>query len=175
MKSVSTGTDHAFEILGEYSHNQPVCHLHEKVGTCQLTTTSQGILRLPHSNFTTMDIPPFQTQVNRPPGQQPTSWNQVANAGTIWFPPSPASNRMDNGVPGADSVPPQIIATTALPALARQAKEVEQRNPRNRNKGCQSATTMAKRATGNLDNEEKIATTSRKCNAINEQRHQNGQ
>jgi hypothetical protein len=104
VKSVSTGTDHAFEILGDYSHNQPVCHLRDR-GTCRLTTTSRGILRLPHSYFTTMDIPPFNTKVNRPPGQPPTSWNQVADAGTIWFPQSPASNHMNNGVPGADSVP----------------------------------------------------------------------
>jgi hypothetical protein len=59
-KSVSMGTDHAFEILGEYSHNQPVCHLRERVGTCQSTMTSHGILCLPRSNFTTMDIPPLQ-------------------------------------------------------------------------------------------------------------------
>jgi len=90
---------------------------------------------------------------------------------------SPKSSKQSHGQwsPGVDSVPLQVIATTALPALARQAKEVEQRNPRKRNKACQSATTTAKRAAGNLDNEEQIATTSRKCNAVDEQRHQNGQ
>jgi hypothetical protein len=165
-KSISTGTDHTFEILGEYSHNQPVCHLRERVGTCQLPTTSHGILCLPRSNFTTMDIPPFQTQVNQPPGQPPTSWNQITSTGANCFPPSPASKRMDKGVPGADSVLPQVIATTVLPALARQAKEVEQRNPRKRSAACQSTKTTAKRATGNQDNKEQIATTSRECNAL---------
>ena len=57
-KSVSTGTDHAFEILGEYSHDKPVCHL-RVFGTSQWTTTSQGNLDLPHPDFTTMDIPPL--------------------------------------------------------------------------------------------------------------------
>ena len=42
-KSVSTGTDHAFEILGEYSRDQPVRHLRE-FGMSQPTTTSQGNL-----------------------------------------------------------------------------------------------------------------------------------
>ena len=70
-KSVSTGMDHAFEILGEYSHDQSVCHLHE-FGTSQLTTTSHGNLGLPHPHFTTMDMPLLQTRVNRPPGQPPT-------------------------------------------------------------------------------------------------------
>ena len=124
-KSVSTGMDHAFEILGE--RDQPVCHLRE-VGTSQSTTTSQGNLGLPHPSFTTMDMPPLQTRVIRPPGQPPASWN---------------------GAPGADSVTPQVIATAALPALARQVKEVEQRNPRKRSAACQSAKTMAQRAAGN--------------------------
>ena len=113
-----------------------------------------------------MDIPPLQTRVNQPPGQPPTSWNQTADTGNNGFPPSPASNHMDNGVPGVDSVPPQVIATTALPALAWQDKEVEQRNPRKRSAACQSAKTMAQRAAGDQDNEEQIAATSRKCNAL---------
>ena len=92
-----------------------------------------------------MDMPPLQTRTNRPPGQPPTSWN---------------------GAPGANSVTPQVIATTALPALARQDKEVEQRNPRKRSAACQSAKTTTQRAAGNRDNEEQIATTSRKCNAL---------
>ncbi len=74
-----------------------------------------------------MDIPLLQTRFNRPPGQPPTSWNQTADTGHNGFPPSPASNLMDNGVPGAESVPPQVIATTALPALARQDKEVAEK------------------------------------------------
>jgi hypothetical protein len=113
-----------------------------------------------------MDIPPFQTQVNQPPGQPPTSWNQIAGTGANCFPPIPASKRMDKGVPGADSVLPQVIATTALPALARQAKEVEQRNPRKRSAACQSTKTTAKRAASDQDNEEQIATTLRECNTL---------
>jgi hypothetical protein len=73
---------------------------------------------------------------------------------------------MDNGVLAADSVTPQVIVTTAIPALARQDKEVEQRNPRKRSAACQSAKTTAQRAADNRDNEEQIATTSRKCNAL---------
>jgi len=143
-KSVSTGTDHAFEILGECSRDQPVCPFRE-VGTSQSTMTSQGNLGLPHPSFTTMDMPPLQTQVIRSPGQPPASWNKA---------------------PGANSVTPQVIATAALPALARQVKEVEQRNPRKQSAACQSAKTTAQRAAGNRDNEEQIAATLRECNAL---------
>jgi hypothetical protein len=122
-RSISTGMDHAFEILGEYLHNQPVCHLRESVGTCQSTITSRGNLCLPHS--TKMDILPFQTRVNQPPGQPPALWNPIVDAGTNCLPPSSASNPFDNRGPGVDSVSPHVITTTALPALARQAMGVE--------------------------------------------------
>ena len=50
------------------------------------------------------------------------------------------------------SIFPQVIATTALPALARQTKGVEQRNPRKQSTACQSSKTRATRAVGDQHN-----------------------
>ena len=59
---------------------------------------------------------------------------------------------------------PQVIVTAALPALARQTKGVEQRNPRKQSTACQSSKTRATRAVGDQHNKEQIARKSRKCN-----------
>ena len=155
-RSISTVTDHAFKILGEYSHNQPVCHLRESIGMRQLTMTSHGNLGLPHT--TTMDIQPPQTQL--------ASWNLIVDAGAICLPPSSASNPFNNGGPGANGVLPYVIAATALLALARQAKGVEQRNPRKQSPMCQSSKTRATRTVGNQDSKEQIPRKPRKCNAL---------
>ena len=125
-RSISTVTDHAFKILGEYSHNQPVCHLRESIGMRQLTMTSHGNLGLPHS--TTMDIQPPQTQL--------ASWNLIVDAGAICLPPSSASNPFDNGGLGGDSVLPYVTATTTLRALTWQTKRIEQRNLRKQSAVC---------------------------------------
>jgi hypothetical protein len=59
---------------------------------------------------------------------------------------------------------PQVIVTAALPALARQTKGVEQRNPRKQSTACQSSKTRATRALGDQHNKEQITRKSRKCN-----------
>jgi hypothetical protein len=72
---------------------------------------------------------------------------------------------MANGVLGANSVLPQVIVTTALPALARQVREVEQRNPRKQSTACQSTKTVATNVVDNQYSGEQIA-KSRRCNVL---------
>ncbi len=74
-KSVLTGTNHAFEILGESNCTQPVCLLRGRVPTSQSAQTGHGIFCSQYSNSTNtgMPPPPQHTEVKHPLGKQPVS------------------------------------------------------------------------------------------------------
>jgi hypothetical protein len=82
-ESVSVGTTHALEILGESTCVHPVCPLLERVGTSQSVQMSQGFLCPQHSEPIEegMPPPPQHEDVERPQGEPPQSWSIACRMG----------------------------------------------------------------------------------------------
>jgi hypothetical protein len=72
-ESVSIGTAHALEILGDSTRVHPVCPLCEKGRMSLSVQTSQGFICLRHSESTNkgMPPPPQHKDVKRPPREPP--------------------------------------------------------------------------------------------------------
>jgi hypothetical protein len=79
-KSISTGTNHALEILGKCNQNnvyiKPVCNSCERGAvTSQPDQTSCP----PCSKFTHPSMPPKHKYVKPPPGRPPVTWSKITD------------------------------------------------------------------------------------------------
>jgi hypothetical protein len=80
-ESTAIGTLHAFDIIGEYLHANSVLPFLERVGTGPTLQTGHSLIVLQHSEPIEEDAvqPPLPrpTDVVRPAGESPYSWNLV--------------------------------------------------------------------------------------------------
>ncbi len=79
-KSISTGTNHALDILGKHNQNnvdlKPVCNSRERGAvTCQPDQTSCP----PCSKFTRANMPLKHKYIKTPPGRPPITWSKITD------------------------------------------------------------------------------------------------
>jgi hypothetical protein len=129
-ESVSVGTAHALEILGESTCVHPVCPLFERVGTSQSVQTSQGFLCPQHSESIKegMPPPPQHEDVERPQGEPTQSWSIAPMMGVT------------SDLDGAERHP---AAREVLPAQAGESRVEEKWSSKKRSTASQSSKTRA--------------------------------
>ncbi len=129
-ESVSVGTTHALEILGESTCVHPVCPLLKRVGTSQSVQMTQGFHCPQHSESIKegMPPPPQQENVKWPQGEPPQSWS------------SPPMMKATSDLDSAERYP---AAREVLPAQAGESRVKEKWSSKKCSMASQSSETWA--------------------------------
>jgi hypothetical protein len=136
-ESTAIGTSHAFDILGEYLHANSVSPFLKIVGTGPTLQTSHSLIVPQHSEPIEEGVvqPPLPkpTDVVRPAGEPPHSWNLVPSTEGASCKDGTALSQVNITCPPAQSGA-RVVARQQAATLAKSGVSTveETRNPRKR-------------------------------------------